>query len=74
MARALVAVDGLQVGVRCVGGKQTRFSAVLPRSDGAGEFWEDYGELIPWVVIHAVFVVASSEVLDERVPGTDHPC
>ena len=61
-------------GVCCVGGKQTRFSAVLPRSDGVGEFGEDCCESMPWVGVHAEFVVAASEVLEERVSGTDHLC
>jgi hypothetical protein len=51
--------------VCCVGGKQTRFSAVLLRSDGAGEFGEDRWEPMPLVDIHAEFVVAATEVLDE---------
>ena len=47
-------------------------SAVLPRSDGAGEFGEDRCEPMPSVNIDAEFVVAAADVLDERVPGTDH--
>jgi hypothetical protein len=39
-----------------------------------GEFGEDRCELMPWVDIRTEFVVATTEVLDERVPGTDHPC
>jgi hypothetical protein len=42
---------------------------VLPRSDGAGEFGEDRCESMPWVDIHAEFVVAAVEVLDESVPA-----
>jgi hypothetical protein len=57
-----------------VGGKQTKFSAVLARSDSAGEFGKDRCEPRPSVDIYAEFVVAATEVLDERVPGTDHPC
>jgi hypothetical protein len=60
--------------VCCVGGKQTRFSAVLPRSDGVGEFGEDRCESIPSIDIPAEFVVATTEVLHERVPSADHPC
>ncbi len=58
--------------VCCVGGKQTKFSVVLPRSDGVGEFDEDCCELMPWVDVHAEFVVAASELLHERVSGTDY--
>jgi hypothetical protein len=50
------------------------FSAVLPRSDGAREFGEDHCELRPLVDIQSEFVVAATEVLHKRVPGTDHPC
>ena len=51
-----------------------KISDVLLRSDGMGEFGEDRCELMPWVDIRTEFVVATTEVLDERVPGTDHPC
>jgi hypothetical protein len=47
---------------------------VLARSDGAGEFGEGRREPMPLVEIYAEFVVATTEVLDERVPGTAHPC
>jgi hypothetical protein len=29
---------------------------------------------MPSVDIHAEFVVAATEILDERVPGADYPC
>jgi hypothetical protein len=29
---------------------------------------------MPAVDIQAQFIVAATEVMDERVPGTDHPC
>lgn len=61
-------------GVCCGYGKQPIFSAVLPRLDGAGEFCEDRYEPMLSVNIHAEFIVAATEVLDESVPGTDHPC
>ena len=48
-------------------------SGVPPRSDGTGEFGEDCCELMPLGDIHAEFVVAAMEVLDERVPGAHHP-
>jgi hypothetical protein len=66
-------VGAHHTGVCCVGGKRTRFSGVLPRSDGVGEFGEDCCEPMSWVDIPAEFVVASSEVLDKRMSGTDHP-
>jgi len=40
--------EALAYGHCCVGGKQTIFSAVLPRSDGAGEFCEDRCDRIAW--------------------------
>jgi hypothetical protein len=51
-----------------------KLPAVLLRSDGAGAFGEDRCELMPWVNIYAEFIVAVTEVLHERVSGTDHPC
>jgi hypothetical protein len=60
--------------VCCIGGSRRDFLVVLPRSDGVSEFGEDRCELMPWIDIHPEFVVAASEVLDERVSGTDHPC
>jgi hypothetical protein len=68
--RTTTQYQGVTDRVCCEGGKQTRISAVLPRSDGAGEFGEDRCEPMAWVDIHAEFVVSASEVLDERVPGT----
>jgi hypothetical protein len=41
-------------------------------SDGEGEFGEGSREPMTWVDILAEFVVAAAEVLDERMPGTDH--
>jgi hypothetical protein len=38
------------------------------------QFGEDRCEPMPWVEIYAEFVVAASEILDERVSGTDRPC
>jgi hypothetical protein len=64
---------GVPGGLSCVGGKQTRFPGVLLRSEGVGEFNEDRSEPMSSVDIHAECVMAAS-VLDERVPGTDHPC
>ncbi len=29
---------------------------------------------MPWVDIQAEFVVAATEILNECVPGADHPC
>jgi hypothetical protein len=49
------------------------FFGVLARSDGAGELGEGRCEPMPLVDIHAEFVVVVMEVLDERVPGIDHP-
>jgi hypothetical protein len=54
--------------------KQAQVSGVPPRSDGTGEFGEDCCELMPLGDIHADFVVAAMEVLDERVHGTNHLC
>lgn len=51
-----------------------RFLLCWGRSDGAGEFGEGRREPMRLVSIHAEFVVAAAKVLDERVPGTDHPC
>ena len=45
-----------------------------PRSDDEGEFGEDRTEPMAQVDIDTEFIVAAAEVLDERVPGTDHPC
>ncbi len=45
----------------CRGGKQTRFSGVLARSDGVGEFDEGCREPMPSVDIQAEFVVAATE-------------
>jgi len=36
-----------------------------------GEFGEGCREPMPWAGLHAEFVVAAAEVLDERVSGTD---
>jgi hypothetical protein len=47
---------------------------MLPRSDGTGEFGEDCCELMLLADIHAEFLMAATKVLDERMPGTDHPC
>jgi hypothetical protein len=47
-------------------------SGVLPRSDGVSEFGEDRCEPMPRVDIPAELVVAATEILHERVPGTDH--
>jgi hypothetical protein len=58
----------------CIGGKQTRFPSCWRRSDGAGEFGEGSREPMSMVSIHAEFVEAAAEILDERVPATDHPC
>jgi hypothetical protein len=38
----------------------------------AGEFGEGRREPMPWVELHAEFVVAAAEVLNECVSGTDH--
>ena len=45
----------------CIGGKQTRFSAALPRSDDTGEFCEDRREPIASTDISAEFVVAEAQ-------------
>jgi hypothetical protein len=47
---------------------------VLARLDGVGEFAEDRRKPMPGLDIHAQFVVAATEVLNECVPGTDHSC
>jgi hypothetical protein len=39
-----------------------------------GEFGGDHCEPMPWIEIYADFIVAASEIHDEGVPGTDHPC
>jgi hypothetical protein len=46
---------------------------VLARSDSEGEFGEGRCDPMPLVAIHAEFVVAATEILRERVPGTDRP-
>jgi hypothetical protein len=50
-----------------------KFPAVLLRSDGAGAFGEERWEPMSLVNIYAEFIVAATEVLHERVSGTDHP-
>lgn len=56
-------------------GREVReISGVLLRSEGVGEFGEVRCEPMSSVDINADFVVASSEVLDERVSGADHSC
>jgi hypothetical protein len=45
---------------------------VEPQSDGDGEFSEGRREPMLPVGIHAEFVVAAAQVLDEGVPGADH--
>jgi hypothetical protein len=57
---AALSAVGLTAGVCCVDRKQPRFSAVLRRSDGVGEFGEDRWEPIPSVDIYAEFVVAAA--------------
>jgi hypothetical protein len=57
-----------------VGGTQTKFPVVLPRLDGGGEFGEDCYEPMPLVDIYAEFIVATTQVLHERVPGANYPC
>ena len=52
--------------------KQPRFPMCCFDQMAMGEFGEDRWELMSWVDIDAEFVVAAAEVLDERVPGTDH--
>jgi hypothetical protein len=59
--------------VCCVGGKQTSFPLCC-LDQMAREFGEDHCELRPLVDIQSEFVVAATEVLHKRVPGTDHPC
>lgn len=54
--------------------KQAALSAVLPQSDGVDEFREDRCQRMPSIDVRAEFVVVSTEILDERVSGTDLPC
>jgi hypothetical protein len=49
-------------------------SDVLVRSERMGEFGEDHCELMPWVDTRTEFVVATTETLNEHVPGADHFC
>jgi hypothetical protein len=57
----------------CVGGMRAWPARAGPSLDGVGEFGEGCREPIPRVNIDSEFVVAAAEVLDECVPGTDHP-
>ena len=49
-------------------------SVVLGSIRWRGEFGEGRREPMSWISIHAEFIVAAAEILDERVPATDHPC
>ncbi len=54
-------------------GGRAWLGSVVPRLDGEGEFGEGGREPMLWVLLHAEFVVATSEVLDEGVASADHP-
>ena len=60
-------------GVCCVDGIRAWLAGVKLCSDGEGEFGEGHRDLLPRVCVHAEFVVAAANILDERVSGTDHP-
>lgn len=42
-------------------------------SDGGGELGEGGWEPLLWIDIHTEFVMAATQVLDERVSCADHP-
>jgi hypothetical protein len=48
-------------------------ATVVSLSESTGQFGEGREEPMPWAGIDTEFVMAAAEVLDERVPGTDHP-
>jgi len=54
-------------------GGRAWLGSVVPRLDGEGKFREGGREPMLWVLLHAEFIVATSEVLDEGVSGADHP-
>ena len=49
-------------------------ATVVSLSESTGKFGEGREEPMPWAGIDTEFVMAAAEVLDERGPGTDHPC
>jgi hypothetical protein len=53
-----------------VSGRQDTLDAGDPCSDGEGQFGEDRREPVLRVGVHAEFVVAAAEVLDEGVSGS----
>jgi hypothetical protein len=58
-------------GTVALAGGKTRSALEALRSEGMGEFGEGSQKPMPWVELNAVFVVATAEVLHERVPGAD---
>jgi hypothetical protein len=71
--RATRRVWGCVAGHCCVDGKRAGADTCGARSNGEGEFGEGRREPMPRIGIHAEFVVAAAEVLDERVPCADDP-
>ena len=60
---------------RCCVDRMPAGSAVaVLRLDGAREFSESCGKPVSRIDIHAEFVVASTEVLDEGVSRADYSC